>query len=239
MNVMKRASLLFLLALAPTGSLVADEQQPQKPVAAIKTEFSPQAVLTEEQIEIVRQLALKAGLSSVERIYTYKIHPGPGHGIRAIHEKVLDRECRWTLVTIHYQHENWESDIRNAAAVVHRIGDFWSSGIGLDGRLRGGIYDYKGKQLRVHLLDDITVAFGDPIIDAFAAGKIRFENPEDHKTAEKYREGELTPVKIGEAAGKTCRVYIATNDKEALMSFICKIEDDGTLRVVKVEVRIS
>ena len=237
MNIMKRSSLLLLLAIAPTGALVADEQQPSKPVAAIKTDFSPQGVLTEEQIDIVRQLALKAGLTSVGRICTYNIHPGPGHGINVTsQEEVLGREWRLTCVAIHYQNENWEPDIRNASDAVHRIGDFWSSGKGPG--LRGGIYDYKGRQLRVCLLDDIQVAFGDPIVAAFAARKIRFENPEDQKTADKWRDGELTPVRIGEAAGKSCRVYIATNDTNARMSFICRVEDDGTLKVVAVEVLI-
>ncbi len=240
MSIMKRALLLLLLAVAPIGALVADEQQPPKPVAAIKTDFSPQGVLTEEQIDIVRQLALKAGLTSVARIRTYNIHPGPGHGINATsQEEVLGREYRLTGVAIHYQHENWEPGIRNAADAVHRIGDFWTSGISPDFRSRGGIYDYKGKPLHVRLLDDIQIAFGDPIVAAFAAGKLKFENPEDQKTANKWRDGELTPVMIGEAAGKSCRVYIATNDTNAFMSFICKIEDDGTLKIVAVEVRIS
>lgn len=240
MNIMKRSCLLLLLTIAPTLALVADEQQPSKPVAAIKTDFSPHGVLTEEQIDIVRQLALKAGLTSVGRISTYNIHPGPGHGINVTsQEEVSGSEWRLTGVAIHYQNENWEPDIRNAADAVHRIGDFWSSGISPDYMLRGGIYDYKGKQLRVRLLDDIKVAFGDPIVAAFAAGKIKFENPEDQKTADKWRDGELTPVMIGEAAGKNCRVYIATNDTNALMSFTCTIEDDGTLKIVTVAVRIS
>lgn len=237
-NIMKRA-LLILLAIAPTGALVADEQQPQEPVAAIKTDFCPQGVLTEEQIDIVRRLALKAGLTSVGMIRTYIINAGPGHGIRASQEEVFGCEYRLTHVFIHYQHENWQPDIRKPPHAIHRIGDFWCSGIGPDNRLRGGIYDYKGKQLRVRLLDDIPVAFGDPIIAAFATRKIKFENPEDQKISDKWRAGELTPVMIGEASGKTCRVYIATNDKAAFMSFICTIEDDGTLKIKAVEVRIS
>lgn len=234
---MKRVFLL-LLAIAPTKVLVADEPQPTKPAAAVETHFSPNGVLTEEQINIVQELALKAGLTSVWRISTRTIPPGPGHQISATsHEEVLGSEWRRTSVAIHYQQENWEPGIRNAADAVHRIGDFWSEG--MVHKARGGIYHYKGKQLRLRLLDDIPVAFGDPIIAAFAAGKLKFENPEDQKTANKWRDGELTPVMIGEAAGKSCRLYIATTDTDAFMSFICTIEDDGTLKITAVEVRIS
>jgi hypothetical protein len=213
--------------------------EPRLPQEELKTDFSPQGVLNEEQIDIVRQLALKSGLTSVGIIRTSNTHPGPGHCIIASQEEVLGRESWLTTVEIHYQHENWEPNHRNAARAVHRIGDFWTFGIVAGGRSRGGIYDYKGKQLRIRLQDDIQVAFGDPIAAAFATGKIRFENPEDQKTADKWRDGELTPVMIGEAAGKSCRVYIATNDKEAFMQFICTIEDDGTLKIKAVEVLIS
>ena len=64
---MKRAFLL-LLAIVPTSALVADEPQPTKPATAVETHFAQDAVLTEEQINIVRQLALKAGLPAVGEI---------------------------------------------------------------------------------------------------------------------------------------------------------------------------
>ena len=91
---MKRVFLL-LLAIAPTKLLVADEPVPTKPAAAVETRFSRDGVLTEKQINIVRELALKAGLTSVWRISTRTIPPGPGHQISATsHEEVFGREYR-------------------------------------------------------------------------------------------------------------------------------------------------
>jgi hypothetical protein len=237
---MKQA-LLLLVAIVPTSVLVADEPEPTKPVASIETHFAPEAVLTKEQINIVRQLALKAGLPSVGKITTYSIAPSSYHGIIATGvEEVIGREVRWTSVTIHYQNEKWEPHISEDDKVAHRIEDFWISkgGSPVD-MARGARFNYKGRQILVRLLDDVQVAFADRIIAAFATGKVRYANQEAQMTADKWREGELTPVWIAEVTGKNCRVGISTKGSHASLSFNCVIGEDGILRVIDLRVRIS
>ncbi|MBC8127005.1 MAG: hypothetical protein H8M99_07665 [Gloeobacteraceae cyanobacterium ES-bin-144] len=237
---MKQA-LLLLVAIFPTSVLVADKPKAIKPVASVETHFAPDAVLTEEQIIIVRQLALKAGLPSVGKITTYSIAPSSYHGIIATGvEEVIGREVRWTSVTIHYQNEKWEPHISEDDKVAHRIGDFWiSKGGGPVDEARGARFNYKGRLIRVRLLDDVQVAFADSIIAAIGAGKIQYANQEDQKTADKWRDGDFTTVGIAEAKGKNCRVYIATKDPHASLSFNCVISADGFLRVIDLCVRIS
>ena len=223
------------------SAVVADEPQPTTPAVAVETDFAPEGVLNEEQVNIVRQLALKAGLPSVGKITTYSIAPSSYHGIIATGvEEVVGREVRWTSVTIHYQNEKWEPHIREENKVAHRIGDFWiSKGGGPVDEARGARFNYKGRQIRVRLLDGVQVAFAERIIAAFAAGKVQYANQEDQKTADQWRKGDLTPVGIAEAKEKNCRVYIATKDPHASLSFNCVISDDGLLRVIDLRVRIS
>jgi hypothetical protein len=237
---MKQAFIL-IFGILPLSSLIADEPQATTPVAAVETAFSPEAVLNEEQVNIVRQLALKSGLSSLGKITTYNSNPpGSSYSIIATDvEEVIGREVRWKNVTIRYQNEKFDPRISEVDRVIHRIGDFWISKNDPVDEARGIRLNYRGKPIRVRLLDNVQVDFAERIIGAFAAGKVQYANPEDQKTADEWREGDLTPTGITEVNGKAFRIGFATKGSNAALSFNCVISDDGIVRVIDLRVRIS
>ena len=94
---MKTIVLIAFMQLA-TVLVAADE---------IATEFEGPAILDGDQIHTVKNLALRAGLPSVGRIYTYNIHPGPSYGIGVLSkEENKGRESTTSCILIGY--EKWE-----------------------------------------------------------------------------------------------------------------------------------
>lgn len=237
---MNRA-IILIFGILSLSSLKADEPQRTTPAAAVETDFSPEAVLNEEQVHIVRQLALKSGLSSLGKITTYNSNPpGSSYSIIATDvEEAIGREVRWKNVTIRHQNEKFDPRTSDFDGVIHRIGDFWISKNDPIDEARGVRCNYRGKQIRVRLLDNVQVDFAERIIAAFAAGNFQYANQEDQKTADKWREGDLTPTGITEVNGKAFRIGFATKDPNAALSFSCVISDDGIVRIIDLRLRIS
>jgi hypothetical protein len=192
------AAMQFAVVLATAGE--------------VKTEFEGSAVLSDQQIRIVTELALRAGLPTVARIYTYNIHPGSSFGINVVsNEEMKGREGTSSCLSVGY--EKWEPGGRKHEKVKLRSGDFWVRPWIIKARF--GVFSGPRAEVKISLSDNTTLEMADRVFDLFKAGKVRFRTHE-----------------------LKAKVAIAVRHAHAGMGLDCTIEE-GEIVVIEVNQVIS
>lgn len=201
----------------------------------VKTEFEGSAVLDDSQIRIVKELALRAGLPSVARIYTYNIHPSPCFGINVVsREEIRGREGTSSCLAIGY--EKWEPGGSKHEKVKFRSGDFWVRPWIIQSRF--GIFSGARGEVKISLSDKISFATADKIFALFTAGKIHFRTADLKAKFDEWRTADATLTSISWDAPNRGWLGIAVRHAHAGMSLDC-IFEEGEIVVVDVNQVIS
>jgi hypothetical protein len=201
----------------------------------VVTQFESPAILSGDQIRIVKELALRAGLPSVGRIYTYNIHPGPSYGIGALsEEEIKGRESTTSCILIGF--EKWEPGGSKHQKVEFRSGDFWAYPW-ID-KTRFAKFSGPRGEKKISLSEKTSLAAADRIFALFETGKLRFKNPALKKKVDDWRTMEFSLTRITWEADGRGSLGIAVSDRHAAMSVDCVLEE-GEIVVVEVYQVIS
>jgi hypothetical protein len=216
---MKPIALIMFLQLA--AILTAAEAPRVSP--DIATEFKNPAILDLDQIRVVKELALRAGLPSVARIFTYNIHPGPSFGIGVVSKEIVSgRESRTRTLLIGY--EKWEPGGSENQKIKFRSGEFWAYPW-ID-RSRFARFSGAHGEKKISLSERTPLAVADRIFALFESGKLRFKNPELKREVDLHRTAELALTGISWEAGERGSLEIAANGPTVSITFDCVLEEE-------------
>jgi hypothetical protein len=210
-QVMRLPWPLFLLLLAFGLTSCGTPKSPAAP--AVKTRFVPEAVLSNSELREIVDLAHECGVSEVEEVYSYNIHPSPsfGFGVKSV-ETVRGREVSFIVVLV--DHKKWVRP-RNARQVERSIGNLWVE----SGSVRTNVlttFALAGGTVRVRLSPGLDLATADRIVELLAAGRISYKDAtlkdelgriDLSKLAVLWRAEDGKSFTIGLSCGELCVVY--------------------------------
>lgn len=222
---MKRISLLVAMIFSVALAAAVE----------VKTDFEGSAVLSPQQVGIVRDLALRAGLPTVARIYTYNIHPGPSFGINVVSvEEMKGREGTSSCLAVGY--EKWEPGGSKHEKVQFRSGGFWVRPWIIKSRF--GLFSGARGPVKILLSDKTALEMADTIFALFAAGRIGFRTPDLKAKVDDWRTSDLTLTSISWEAPDRGWLGVAVRHAHAGMTLDCTVEE-GEIVVVEVNQVIS
>jgi hypothetical protein len=147
-------------------------------VKGLQLHFEPSAVLSDRELATVIRLAKKCGITNAVEVNTFYHYPSSDRGIGVKSAEII-RGRKISFVTVNIEREKWSSkEVRRQSEVLKSIGEFWVSRYGVRTNVLT-TFSVNGGTIRVNLLDDIPLPTADKIIDAFAAGRIRFSSGVD------------------------------------------------------------
>jgi hypothetical protein len=159
-------SVLVLLALLPV----------RNDAAQLRTNFVADAVLSATDLDAVEKLAVQCGMKNVAEVRTFHYRPIGGRGIVAVSvEEVNGRVV--TYKTLNIERDGWAFHTSaSASQQIPRVDSFWvQPPVSLVSH-KEVTFAVGTDTLRVAMLDEIPLATADKIVNAFAAGRIRFKD---------------------------------------------------------------
>lgn len=143
-------------------------------VKGVRTHFES-AVLSDTELATVIRLAKRCGITNVVEVDTFYYLPGGDRGIEVKGaEEIRGRKISFVTVTI--DRDKWMGkEVRQHSMVLKSIGEFWVSRYGVITNVLT-TFSINGGTIRVKLSDDVPLPTADKIVEAFAAGRIRFSS---------------------------------------------------------------
>lgn len=119
----------------------------------IKREYLSVARLSEDDEEVVIQLAKKRGFKKIAKLATNRIEPTPYFEIRVFGEDEINgRDVSFESLSV--TSKKWSFPEARPAREDIRLGDFWA---GIPLKVRQKILKVKGSEYRVNVIQDVTL----------------------------------------------------------------------------------
>ena len=150
--------------------VAADEQR-------LKTRFVPTGELTTNEINLVIQLADKAGIQELEEVVTDYIHPSTNLCIHAKERETRDGR-KITFRRLYIGRRGWEKKGPSSDDKVLRIGDLW---VQLVTHVELTALTVQQRDFRVDLRNGIRPEIAERILESFQSARFRFERNSDEK----------------------------------------------------------
>jgi hypothetical protein len=189
---------LILIVLMVCGSTLAAAHN----FVSIKTNFVAGAVLSENELQMVVDLARICGIEQVMEVRTARSLRGLTVSVKSL-EKLEGRQALFETLLIHRDGWEFEKPSRNARSV----GEFWVEAAARPMKQERTIIQVGKRSFRVGLLNGITPKGADLIVDAFVNRRLQYAS--DHARSSVSEIDFTHPSWLG-VAGRECWITFAS-----------------------------